>query len=307
MMKKVLCGAMAAALVVSGLAIAPKASAASVPKAAYTFNMNKAGKTVVAVARKGDKTDTFTTGDPDNGVVPTTSAAKGIKLKYVKGKHGKALYLDRSKSYGAELKGKNGKAIKLGSKSWTVSFWVKPSNNLSSYMSVFFTGSDIANPKKTKWISITKTGKDWLNGFSCPAIWSHNASLDKSETNLHFPWYAYQNEEGTWAGDGDDKNATALVANKWTYVTLVVDTSDTCEYGTAGEDGYVKSYHAWTYINGEVFGNGTVAKNSMSNSNKFFLGINAWDTPFKGYFDDVQLWKKALTAKQVKKLYKSVK
>jgi hypothetical protein len=302
MMKKVLCGAMAAALVAGTLVSATDASAATkVPKAKYTFNMNKKSKNVVAVARKGD-TSSYTTGNTDTGVLPTASQAKKVKLKYVKGKHGKALYLDRSSSYGAQLKG-----IKLGKKSWTVSFWVKPSSSVSSYMSVFFTGSDIVNTKKTKWISITKTGDNWLTGYSAPAIWSHNATLDKSDTDLHFPWFAYQTEDGTWAGDTDDANAMALQKDKWTYVTLVVDASDTCEYGTAGQDGYVKSYHAWTYVNGKLFGNGTVAKNSMSNKNLFFLGINAWDTPFKGYYDDVQFWNKALTDKQVAKLYKSMK
>ena len=305
MMKKVLCGAMAAALVASTLVVAPDASAAKVPKAAYTFNMNKKSSKVVAVARKGDTSnfavDTSKKGN-EGGVLPKASSAKGIKLKYVKGKHKKALFLDRSKSYGAQLKG-----VKLGKKSWTVSFWVKPSSSLSSFMSVFFTGSNITNIKKTKWISITKTGEGWLNGYSSPAIWSHNAALDKASDDQHFPWYAYQNDEGTWAGDGDDTKATAPVKDKWTYITLVVDASETCEYGTSGDKGYVKSYHAWTYVNGTLFGNGTVAKNSMSNKNLFFLGINAWDCPFKGYYDDVQFWKKALSAKQVKKLYKSMK
>ena len=305
MMKKVLCGALAVALA-AGTAVAPAAdaSAASVPKAKYTFNMNKKARmNVVAVSRKGD-TKNFTAGNTDTGVLPTAAGAKAIKatLKYKKGKHGKAVYLDRKKSYGAELKG-----IKLGSKSWTVSFWVKPDNNLSSYMSMFFTGSSITNKKKCKWISITKTGDGWLSGFSSPAVWSHNASLDKGDDDLHFPWYAFQDKEGTWLGDKDNAGATAIKPNTWTYVTLVVDAKDTCEYGTKGEKGYVKSYHGWTYVNGKLFGNGTVAKNSMSNSNKFFLGINAWDTPFKGLYDDVQFWDKALKAKQVKAPYKKMK
>ena len=302
MMKRFLCAAMAAALVVSAVP-ATVSEAAKAPKAKYTFNMNKKSKKVVAVSRKGD-TSNFTTGDPANGVVPTAKEAKSLKakLKYAKGKNGKALYLDRSKSFGAELKG-----IKLGKKSWTVAFWVKPANTPSSYMSIFFTGSDIANPKKTKWVSITKTGDGWLNGYSCPAIWSHNAALDKSETDLHFPWYAFQNEEGKWQGDTDNAKAMAVAQNKWVHITLVVNTKETCEYGTAGEENYVKSYHGFTYINGKLFGNGVIAKNSMSNKNKFFLGINAWDTPFKGYFDDVMFWNKALTEKQVKKVYKKVK
>lgn len=299
MIKRFLCGVMAAALVVSAVPVT--ASAASVPKAKYTFNMNKKSSKVVAVARKGDSSSyTVDTNKNKGGVLPSTAQAKKqkVKLKYVKGKKGKALFLDRKSSYGVELKG-----IKLGSKSWTVSFWMKASNTPSSYMSMFFTGNNITNTKKTKWVSITKTGDGWLNGFAAPAIWSHSVS-GKTE---QFPWFAYQDAEGTWKGDKDDAKAMAVKANKWVYITLVVDTKDTCEYGTAGEDGYVKSYHGWLYVNGALYGNGTIAKGTMSNSNKFYLGINAWDTPFKGYFDEVQFWNKALTAKQVKKLYKSKK
>ncbi|MCI5937699.1 MAG: LamG domain-containing protein [Eubacterium sp.] len=287
MMKRFMCGALAAAVAFSALAVAPSADAAKAPKAKYTFNMNKKSKKVVAVARKKD-TANYTTSNTETGTLPEAKNAKKVKLKYVKGKHGKALYLDRTSSYGAELKG-----VKLGSKSWTVSFWVKSANKVSDYMAIFFTGNNIVNPKKTKWLSITASS--WLDGGNCPVVWSHNAA------NGQFPWYAYQDEEGTWVGD------VAVKPNKWVHITVVVDTKDTCEYGTAGEEGYVKSYHAWTYVNGKLYGNGTVAKGTMSNSNKFFLGINAWDTPFKGYFDDVKLFNKALTAKQVKALYKSVK
>ena len=296
MFKKFLCATMAAVLFSCTFSAAPAVHAAKVPKAAYTFNMDKKSSKVIAVARKGD-TDSFTAKETkDNiGVLPTSAAAKGIKLKYVKGKHGKSLFLDRTKSYGAQLKG-----IKLGSKSWTVSFWVKPSSSLSSHMPVFFTGSKLATAN-TNWVSITKTGEGWLNGYAAPAVWSRNTKANQ------WPWYAYQDEDGKWWGDGDQSDAMALTANKWSYVTVAVDTGDTCEYGNPGSDDYVKSYHAWTYINGSLYGNGTVAKSTMSNKNLFFLGINCWDCPFKGYFDDVQFWKKALSAKQVKKLYKSMK
>ena len=297
MMKKVLCGAMVAALVASTVVVAPAASAASVPKAAYTFSMDKKNSKVVAVARKGDTSSfTYTAVDGKDGVLPTAATAKGIKLKYVKGKHKKALFLDRTKSYGAQLKG-----IKLGSKSWTVSFWVKSSNNVGQFMPIFFTGNNLTNEKKGCWLSITRSGDGWLNGVSTPTIWSRNIAKNQ------FPWYAFQDDDGNWQGDGDNSKAVGIQAGKWTYVTLVIDSKDTCEYGAEGDDGYTKGYHAWTYVNGTLFGNGTVADGIMSNKNSFFLGINCWDTPFKGYFDDVQFWKKALTAKQVKKLYKKMK
>ena len=62
MMKRFLCGAMATALVVAGLSVGSvDASAATkVPKAKYTFKLNKASKKVVAVTRKGDDKSKFT-------------------------------------------------------------------------------------------------------------------------------------------------------------------------------------------------------------------------------------------------------
>lgn len=278
MMKRFLCGAMATALVVAGLSVGSvDASAATkVPKAKYTFKLNKASKKVVAVTRKGDDKSKFTAknvkknGFEGCGVLP--KANKKIKLKY----KGKALYLDRSSSYGAELKG-----VKLGKGSWTVSFWVKPDTTLGDFMPMFFTGNNITNPAKTKWISITKGGSSWPAGGAVPTIWSHNvkkASKGKV-TSEEFPWYGYQNDDGEWQGASDTAKAVGVNPGKWTQVTLVVDTKDTVEYGTKGEDGYVKSYHGWTYVNGQLFGNGAIAHNTMSNSNKFFLGMNCWDAP----------------------------
>lgn len=293
MTKKVLSGFLAAAVVTGSIAAAtPSTAEAAAPKAAYTFNMDKANKNVVAVARKGDTSnfavDVNKKGN-EGGVLPKAANTK-VKLKYVKGKKGKALYLDRSSSYGAQLKG-----VKLGSASWTVSFWVKPEQSLSNYMPVFFTcNTKVTDVNNTKWLSITH--REDIGNDGDPFIWSHSISSGKND---QFPWYCYQNEDGEWV------QKMALTAGKWTHVTLVVDTKDTCEYGEKGAEGYVKSYHAWTYINGKLYGNGTVAKGTMSNTNLFFLGINCWDTPFKGYFDEVNFWKKKLTAKQVAALYKT--
>ena len=302
MYKKLLSGVLAAAMVVGGAAYAAQpqtaADAASAPKPKYTFSMNGASKKVVGVARKGD-TASGGTGKTKTGVLPT--ANKKAKLQYKKGKHGKALYISRTvggkaASMGAELKG-----VKLGNGSWTVSFWVKPETDLSNFMAMFFTGSHITDPKNTKWLSITKDS--WLdNKSNSPTIWSHSVSNGKND---QFPWYGHQDKKGKWTAD------LAVSKGKWTHITLVVNTKKTtwdkkgyCEYGKKGEKTYVKSYHAWTYVNGKLFGNGTVAKGTMSNSNKFFLGLNAWDTGFKGYIDDVKLWNKALSPKQVKAIAK---
>lgn len=291
MFKKFLSGVLAAALLVSGATYAGVTSAeAAAPKAKYSFSMDKANKNVVAVARKGD-TASYTTGNTETGVVPEASQAKKVKLKYVKGKKGKCLYLDRSSSYGAEIKN-----VKLGSGSWTVSFWVKSTNNVSNYMAVFFTGNKIDDPKNTKWISITHRD-DHDNGGD-PYIWSHSVT---NGGNDQFPWYCYQDSEGTW------KQNSAIKPNTWVHITLTVNTKKSIEYGTKGEDGYVKSYMAQTYVNGKLYGTGTVGKGTMSNSNRFFFGINAWDIPFKGYIDEVKFFNKAVNKKQAKAIYTASK
>ena len=293
MFKKFLSGVLAAALLLGGATYANTTTAdaaAKVPAPKYNFNMDKANKNVVAVARKGDTTS-YTTGNTETGVLPEASQAKKVKLKYVKGKKGKALYLDRSSSYGAELKN-----VKLGTGPWTISFWVKADNSMSNFMTIFFTGNKITDPKNTHWISIThRTDHD--NGGD-PYIWSHGITGGKND---EFPWYCAQDADGNWV------EKTAITKGKWVHITLVVDTKDTCEYGEKGADGYVKGHHGWTYVNGELYGNGTVANKTMTNSNRFYLGINAWDIPFKGCYDEVKLWNKALTDKQVAALYKSEK
>jgi len=281
MFKKFLVGTLAAVLMVEGaLATATTAEAAKAPKAKYTFDMNKANKNVVAVARKGDDASYTTGGTP---VWPEASNAKKIKLKYAKGKNGKALHLDRSSSYAAELKN-----VKLGSGSWSVAFWIKTESSMSNYMAAFFTASDITE-EKAQWLSVTKTD---FSGDLSPVIWSRNAAKNE------FPWYS----NNDWAEGVNKITADA----GWQHIIITVDTKDTCEYGAKGDEGYVKSYHAYTYLNGELFGNG-VCSMKMSNKNRFFLGMNAWDCPFKGYFDDVQLWDKALTDKQAAAVYKAVK
>lgn len=302
MFKKFLSGVLAATILLGGATYAntTTADAAKLPTPAKEFTMDKNDKNkkdVVAVARKGD-TSSATTGNTETGVLPEAGPAKAkkVKLKYVNGKKGQALYLDRDIKkygigYGAELKG-----VKLGSGSWSVSFWVKADNSMSNFMTIFFTGNKITDPKNTHWVSIThRTDHD--NGGD-PYIWSHGITGGKND---EFPWYCCQDADGNWV------EKSAIAKDKWVHITLVVDTKDTCEYGEKGADGYVKGHHGWTYVNGELYGNGTVANKTMTNSNRFYLGINAWDIPFKGCYDEVKFYKKALSAKEVKAIYKAEK
>lgn len=306
MMKRFMCGALAAALVVGSITAPTTASAkkVKVPKANYTFNMNKKSSKVVAVTRKGDvngKAGDAAKKKAKGGVMPTVDKKK--KVQYKKGHKGKALYLDRT--YGVRLKGVN-----LGNGSYTISFWVKIPNGVGDFTGMFFATSDMKDAS-CKWLSITKRADLTENGGS-PIIWSH---VVNGKTN-QFPWYCK---------NGVDKKTkkpvwtygTAFDSKKWVHVVLAVDSKkkNYAEYGekankgkkTDGVDQYVKGPHGWTYVNGKLYGNGVVAKGAVNSKSKFFLGINGWDTPAKAYYDDVQMWKKCLTAKQVKQLYKNQK
>ncbi len=297
MMKRFLCGALATALVVGSVVSAPAASAkkVKVPKAAYTFNMNKANKNVVAVARKGDSAETYkpteaATKKAKGGIMPTKSKKK---VQYKKGKNGKALFLDRT--YGVQLKGVN-----VGSGSWTVSFWIQIPNGIGDFSPVFFAATDLKDAS-AKWMSITKRS-DIAEIGGTPVIWSRCVQGKSDE----WPWYC-KNGVDEATGEAKWTYGTAFDSKKWVHVTLVVDHSKKklTEYGEKGGEGYCKGYNGATYINGKLYGNGAVPKKTISSKTKFFLGINGWDVPVRALYDDVTIWKKALTAKQVKQLYKN--
>lgn len=290
MVKKFLVGALAAVLMVEGaVATTATSEAASAPKAKYTYNFNKADKNVVAVTRKGDDASAGT----NTGAVPKKDSKKKVLLK--KGKNGKALYLDRT--YGVQLTN-----MKLKASKYTISFWVKSDSNMSNYMPTFVAGSNFLDENKVKWISITKT--DWV-GDSSPIVWSHN------EAKKQFPW------TGPWAGEA---NNVISQSGGWNHITAVVGgtytdkKNDIKQGATSGylddpkEEYYQKSGpNVVIYVNSKFYGTGTcAAEDIMDGKESAFLGINCWDVLFKGYFDDVQIYDKALTAAQVKAVYKSV-
>lgn len=301
-MKRFLCGALATAMVVSTIAAAPASEAkkAKVPKAAYTFKMDKKDKNVVAMSWKANQLDKNTMAPTaaakkaaKGGIMPSKSKTK-VQYKKAgrKGKKNKALFLNRT--YGVQLKN-----VKLGSGSWSISFWVKIPSGIGQFTPIVFFAQDLKDAS-AKWISITRGGDDWPN-TGAPTIWSH-CVIGKTD---EFPWY---NKNGV------DKDGNALWeagnafdSKKWVHVVLTVNKKKQVEYGEKGADGYVKGYQGFTYVNGKAWGNGAIAKKAFSNKSKVFLGINGWDTPAMAYYDDVQVWKKALTAKQVKQLYKNTK
>lgn len=307
MMKRFLCGALAAALVASTIVVAPASEAASVPKPTCSFDMNKSNKNVVRMSWKASVIDKNTYAPTEaakkaakGGIMPTK--AKG-KILYKKGHKGKGLQLNRT--YGVELKNANFKKIFKGS--WSISFWVKIDQGIGQYTPIVFFAQDLKDAS-AKWISITRGGDDWPNTGS-PTIWSHVVKkYDSAKSKViseEFPWY---NKNGVDAdGNALWEEGNAFDSKQWVHVVFTVNKKASVEYGEKGEDGYVKGYQGTTYVNGVQWGNGSIAKKSFSNKTRVFLGINGWDTPAWACYDDVQFYNKVLKPKQVKKLFKSQK
>jgi hypothetical protein len=199
---------------------------------------------------------------------------------YIPGVKGDALYVDGNTGY--KLTDVNG----VGD-TYTVSFWVY-STRFSDYMPSVQFGPDVYgdNTGNANWVNITKTtfSDDAVSAF--PTIWSRNQTDD------------------TWPfiveAEGNDR------LKEWTNITLVVDGSKTSADGTMliGD----------LYINGELLvrtdsdGNAVetlVAKGCMDASDyfDFLIGVNYWDSVFKGAFDELYIFDQALTAGQALTLY----
>ena len=210
-------------------------------------------------------------------------------IHYVEGKHGTALNTDSDFAPGVELPVSN-----LGN-SYTISFWYN--GKIASYYPILFAGTDILSETNEKYLKITQSGDGWLNGYASPTV----MSCSQNGTEYQTPWYAYNNEEGKILGDGDDSNAMAI-NGEWVYITLTVDDSQTAEYGTEGEEGYVCSSKATTYINGKFFGTGTVVRDIFSKDAKTFLAIDTM-CAIGGCYDDLAFFDQAITAEQAKQIY----
>lgn len=219
-------------------------------------------------------------GLPVTPTLPTADA--GVKAQYGEGVNGQAVYLDSS--YGLIL---DAKAI---GETYSIAFWVNPAR-FSNYGPIIQIGEDLlATEGKCAWLNITKT--DWV-GDATPIIWSRSepASMELgTDPNLVWPWY----QTAYFAAAG----GLLLEKNVWSHVVVTVDESKVGMDPVLGTEvpGTVMSQ---LYVNGEFVGEGPVAKGTFIGSSKVYVGINCWDSIFKGYFDDIKLYDTVLTANEV--------
>jgi hypothetical protein len=202
---------------------------------------------------------------------------------YIPGVKGDAIYTNGVNGY--KLTNVNG----VG-ETYTVSFWMY-ATRFSNYMPAVQFGPDVYGDADATgyehWMNITRAeaGKDDAATF--PYIWTQDVANGISYVG--------------WAPDSDDQHM-----QEWVNVTIVVDENDVSTDGTM--------INAKLYMNGEEVtktdsdGNIvpiTVAKGIMeaSDTYDFLVGVNYWDSVFKGAFDELYIFDQALTAGQALTLY----
>jgi len=205
---------------------------------------------------------------------------------YTDGVVGNALYVNGNYGYKLPIDD-------LGTDTYTISFWIN-AERLATFGPTLQLGRNIGAEGSTEpyvtWINFTQTEWGTNSAKIFPVVWDRN-----SETGA-WPW--------VYAADD------AIHGKKeWCLVTLV-STGDTY----VQEDGYER-VGAKLYLNGVLAFDasstdealyGGLATNILNGDGvEGYIGINYWDTVFKGYIDDLYIFDTALTDGQVATLYEA--
>ena len=205
---------------------------------------------------------------------------------------GNALYLDGT--YGVKL---NLDGLNITDGSYTVSFWLN-ATRLSTYGPTLQIGrnmgdlADLTNDPDTyrcvTWLNFTQAEWGTNSAKLFPVYWNRN-----SDFNV-WPWGALYDD----AVHGKQE---------WLLITLVVDGNDY----VCADDGLPRVGTKY-YLNGELafdasaelaYYQGVSPEILTGDGIEGYLGVNYWDTIFKGYFDELYIFDEPLTAGQVKSLY----
>lgn len=254
-------------------------------EAAYHFNFDGSDQGIATVVQTEDKgTNTganFGLGESDT-YADKDGAQQPIALQYADGPVDKCAYLDGN--FGLKLP-----VEALETENYTISFWMN-ADRLSTFGPTLQMGSNIGmldTENKVTWINFTQTEWGTNNAKIFPVVWNRN-----SETTA-WPW--------VYAADDSIHGK-----KEWVMVTLVASGS----IYKFEEDGLDRNA-CQLYLNGELAFDaaegtyGGLATGIMDASDNFecLLGINYWDTIFKGFVDDMYIYKESLTPGQVASLY----
>lgn len=201
---------------------------------------------------------------------------------------GNALYLDGK--YGVDFD------MKQTDESYTVSFWYN-ADRVSIYGPVLQIGRNIgmSNADATvTWLNVTKTDWGANSADIFPVVWNRNSSIG-TEVSADGVW--------PWIYAMDD---TEHGKREWCLLTVVADGN---RY--VADDG-MERVGTKLYLNGELkweanaenmYYQGLSPEILTGDGIEGHIGINYWDTTFKGFIDELYIYDEALTDGQVKTLF----
>lgn len=202
---------------------------------------------------------------------------------------GNALYLDGK--YGVDFE-----MGEIADDSYTISFWYN-ADRVATYGPVLQMGRNIgmSNADATvTWINITKTTWGTSDADIFPVVWNRNSSIG-TEVSPDGVW--------PWGYAMDDEQHGK---REWCLLTLVVDGN---RY--VADDG-MERIGAKYYLNGQLmheangenmFYQGISPEIFAGDGVEAHIGINYWDTIYKGFIDELYIFDEALTDGQVKTLF----
>lgn len=213
-----------------------------------------------------------------------------IMIAEGQGASGNALYLDGK--YGVKLDD----LASIDTDCYTISFWVN-ADRLSTFGPVVQMGRNIGDSgddRTVTWINFTKSTWGTNGAALFPVAWNRNSSIG-TDVNEGGVW--------PWISGADDAEHGK---REWCLVTIVMDG---VRY-TADDN--MDRIGTKYYLNGELmfdaspefmFYQGVAPEILTGDGVEGYIGINYWDTIFKGFIDELTIYGKALTAEEVKALY----
>jgi len=215
-------------------------------------------------------------------------SAHPILIAEGQGAVGNALYLDGK--YGVDFD------MKQTDESYTFSFWYN-ADRVSIYGPVVQIGRNIGmanTDAAVTWLNVTKT--DWGTNSAdiFPVVWNRNSSIG-TEVTADGVW--------PWIYAMDD---TEHGKREWCLVTVVADgnryvADDGME--RVGTKFYLDGELKWEANAENMYYQGLSPEILTGDGLEGHIGINYWDTVFKGFIDELYIYDEALTDGQVKTLF----
>ena len=200
---------------------------------------------------------------------------------------GNALYLDGK--YGVDFD-----MVRIDDDSYTVSFWYN-ADRVATFGPVVQMGRNLAGQADpVTWLNVTKSTWGTNSADIFPVVWNRNSSIG-TEVSPDGVW--------PWIYAMDDLEHGK---REWCLLTLVVDGS---RY--VADDG-MERIATQFYLNGELmweanaenmYYQGISPELFAGDGLEGHIGINYWDTIYKGFIDELYVFDEPLTAGQVKTLF----